>query len=289
MKKEIRYQTAEIAPKVYAVNECGLSTMYLIAGSRRALLIDAGVGILPVREIIAELTPLPCDLVLTHAHQDHVGAAYMFSRVYLHEKDWPLLNYINRENLELFIKEIGEKGAFEAYGFGVKDIDFHPCPSTLLPIHEGQKFDLGGRTVEVLEVPGHTPGSCCFLESASHILFSGDACNTNLLLFFGCSVQEAWKGLEHLKAIRTKLSSYPADLANLQNFSGHAGYGTGKQITALPKRTLDDCIMACRLALDGRKEYRKKELLPRHGIVETVTYGTVKISFKDTENKLLPR
>lgn len=72
--------------------------------------------------------------MLTHAHQDHVGAAYMFSRVYLLEKDWPLLDHINRENLELFVKEIGEKGAFEAYGFGV-EVNCSPLSRSYFLIH----------------------------------------------------------------------------------------------------------------------------------------------------------
>lgn len=284
MKKQILYQVAEIAPQVYAINECGLSAMYLIAGSKRALLIDAGVGIIPIREIIKELTPLPCDLVLTHGHQDHVGAAWQFPQVYLHEKDWPLLEQFNLEDLKSFVREIGDKGAGDVYGFHPEDINYHPCRSTLLPIREGQKFELGGRTVEVLEVPGHTPGSCCFFDDKSHILFSGDACNTNLLLFFGCPVSEALKGLEHLRTVQLQYLSNHTDISSIQNYSGHIGYGTSMRIIPLPDRTLTDCITGCQMALEGKKEVRRKELLPRHGIVETITYGTAKISFKETPN-----
>ena len=42
-------------------------------------------------------------------------------------------------------------------------------------------FELGGRSIEVIETPGHTSGGCCFLDRKERILFSGDACNGNLL------------------------------------------------------------------------------------------------------------
>ena len=41
-------------------------------------------------------------------------------------------------------------------------------------IHDGDKIDLGGRTVEVISTPGHTPDSICLLDRANGLLFTGD-------------------------------------------------------------------------------------------------------------------
>ncbi|MCD4674696.1 MAG: MBL fold metallo-hydrolase, partial [Desulfobacula sp.] len=44
----------------------------------------------------------------------------------------------------------------------------------LLPIEAGDKFYGSGYDLEVIHTPGHSAGSCCFLESKNKILFSGD-------------------------------------------------------------------------------------------------------------------
>lgn len=41
-------------------------------------------------------------------------------------------------------------------------------------LHDGQKIDLGGRTLLVVHTPGHSPGHCCFFEPERGYLFSGD-------------------------------------------------------------------------------------------------------------------
>ena len=45
--------------------------MYLLEGSERAMLLDSGLGMIPLDEITAELTSLPVDVLATHAHLDH--------------------------------------------------------------------------------------------------------------------------------------------------------------------------------------------------------------------------
>ena len=57
---------------------------------------------------------------------------------------------------------------------------------------DGQVFDLGGRRIEVIFTPGHTPGSTTFVDRDAHYGFSGDAFgSTNLLVFTNLSTQSA--------------------------------------------------------------------------------------------------
>jgi glyoxylase-like metal-dependent hydrolase (beta-lactamase superfamily II) len=49
-------------------------------------------------------------------------------------------------------------------------------------VHEGEKIALGSLLIEVIETPGHTPGSVCLYHKASSSLFCGD------LVFFGGGV-----------------------------------------------------------------------------------------------------
>ena len=49
-----------------------------------------------------------------------------------------------------------------------------PLPR-LTPVDAGFTFDLGGRILEVVPLPGHTPGSIGLFDRANRLLFSGDA------------------------------------------------------------------------------------------------------------------
>ena len=129
-----------LAPGVWNVIPNGMSAAYLVVGSERALLIDSGAGGVDVKGICQEITSLPVDVVNTHYHSDHIAANGDFKHVYMHPAD------IRR--LENF-KEIS-------------------------PVTEGSVFDLGGRKLEVIEIPGHTPGGIALYDRAANIMFTGD-------------------------------------------------------------------------------------------------------------------
>jgi hydroxyacylglutathione hydrolase len=52
---------------------------------------------------------------------------------------------------------------------------FRDGPCSLVQVGEGFIFNLGGRSLMVLENPGHTPGSISLWEDHEGILFSGDS------------------------------------------------------------------------------------------------------------------
>jgi hydroxyacylglutathione hydrolase len=121
--------------------------MYLVAGKEKALLIDTGnPGNISPEEIKA-FTDLPLMVVNTHAHPDHSGSNNAFEKVYIHEADLEAGKRYSRGNVEL------------------------------IPIKEGYVFDLGGKKLEVISVPGHTPGSICLLDAQDKLLFGGDTAN----------------------------------------------------------------------------------------------------------------
>ena len=43
-------------------------------------------------------------------------------------------------------------------------------------MEEGDVFDLGNRTLEIIETPGHSPGSVSILDREHRWLFTGDTC-----------------------------------------------------------------------------------------------------------------
>ena len=68
-------------------NENASVYMYLLAGKKKAILIDTGFGTIDLKKIVQSLTSLPVEVILTHGHADHIGGTSFFERVYLNEKD----------------------------------------------------------------------------------------------------------------------------------------------------------------------------------------------------------
>jgi glyoxylase-like metal-dependent hydrolase (beta-lactamase superfamily II) len=152
--------------------------MYLVEGKDRAILIDTGMGLGNVKEYVEGLTDLPYDVVLSHGHIDHIGGAFLYRSVYINPGDISLFKeHGNKELREESLKNILKEHSMPEDDYvPVRDIE-------LLPLENGYLFNLGGLTIEVIEAPGHTPGSVCFLLRERRILFTGDACNSFTFLF----------------------------------------------------------------------------------------------------------
>lgn len=131
-------------------------TIYIIEGSDRALLIDAGTKIDDLDKIVSGITSKPVTLVATHVHPDHTGSA---------------VNYFP----EIWINAADTVNVPAMMGDYKGKINY---------LADGQVFDLGGRHIEVIFTPGHTPGSATFFETDGRPWgYSGDAFGSgNLLL-----------------------------------------------------------------------------------------------------------
>lgn len=152
---------------------------WLVQGSKRAALIDTGCGAKGLRKLVESLTDLPVQVLLTHGHRDHIGGVGQFGTVWLHPADLPLLERsVDPARRAQFVQ--GKAPEFFA---GLPSDAFPPhSPTTFFPLAEGETFDLGGTVLEVLETPGHTAGSVCFLDRANRVLYSGDICTRRTLM-----------------------------------------------------------------------------------------------------------
>ena len=134
--------------------------------------------------------------------------------------------------------------------------DFSRQPE-LLPLGEGDCFDLGGVHVDVYETPGHTPGGLSFLIREERILLSGDACNPNTLLFpflpDGSRAPHA--SLEGLEATARKIQS----LSPLydRNYNGHIGFGGEIAFLPLPASLPREVADLCRDLISGKAAWEE--------------------------------
>ncbi len=152
---------------------------YLLCGSQRALLIDTGLGVANIREAVDELTKLPVTAVATHVHWDHIGGHGHFDNIAVHEaeKDWldgqfPLpLETVKKNRLR---QPCDFPPEFHIENYQI----FQGKPDRIL--HHHDILDLGGRIIQVIHTPGHSPGHCCFYDKEREYLFTGD------LIYKGC-------------------------------------------------------------------------------------------------------
>ena len=170
------FEVYKPAPGVFAIYEPHQSEeviSYLIVGEKRALLFDTGMGISDIKKLISELTTLPIVVLNSHTHNDHVGGNWEFSNVYGMDTEFTRKNSLGSKEdaqAEIAPDEICgtlptgfERKAYATRAWKIKAFT-----------HDGDKFDLGGRTLEVLATPGHTPDAIALFDRANGLLFTGD-------------------------------------------------------------------------------------------------------------------
>jgi len=258
---------SEIAPSTYAINEFGLSTMFLLEGTERAMLIDAGCGICDLEKVIRELTDKEYIVVLSHGHGDHIGAMGSFAQVYLNEQDWEMAKTIDWDVLRGFAEQSGKIGSYTIYDYSPENIKPAEKMPEFLPLNDGDTFDLGDRVIEAISIPGHTPGGMSFLDRKNRIMFSGDCCNINLGAM-SASVETTLRSLR-------KFQSYAEHFD--QNFNSHVGYFGRTDCLSQPKSVPDDLIQICEMVLNGTAQ---PQMIERGGkTVACVRYGHAKLSY----------
>lgn len=195
------FHVEALAPGVWQLTEPGHVCSWLVAGSRRAALIDTGCGIAPIRPVVESLTSLPVTVVNTHHHFDHVGGNAEFDAIAIHSLGAPGLRTAPSAELLHAYRDhaVRMQAAYAAYASSDARY-FHllraadqvrPLPPSVLRgswriaaseatevLAEGDVVDLGNRGLRVLHTPGHSP-DCISLELiGERFLFGGDTVNT---------------------------------------------------------------------------------------------------------------
>ncbi|MEU0561321.1 MBL fold metallo-hydrolase [Dactylosporangium sp. NPDC006015] len=168
------------------VNELLSANFWWLRGTDRDIVIDAGLGVVGLRDAVAGLFDRDPMVLLTHAHLDHVGGAAEFADRAAHPAEAELL--AAGVPASLYGAELYDKLGIDAAGEPVPELmldvlpgpGYDPAGYRVRPvtlsrtIDDGDRIDLGGRVLTVLHLPGHTPGSIALLEERTGTLYSGD-------------------------------------------------------------------------------------------------------------------
>src|SRR5262245_41659863 len=148
---------------------------YLIVGTDRALMFDTGLGLFPIRPVVEELTKLPVEVLNSHTHFDHVGGNAEFDRILAVDTEYTRAN-AGRFTPEELAGEVATDSFCGGPPRGADIEGFHTRAWTATrTVTDGERIDLGGRVIEVLLVPGHTPDAVALLDRTRGFLWTGDS------------------------------------------------------------------------------------------------------------------
>jgi len=255
------YIVKELAPKTWLINEFELDYMYLVEGEKRALVIDTGTGVGDFKGVIESLTKLPYEVVATHGHLDHIGGRGQFEEIYIHPADISMVkeaSYVQRQD---YAKAILAKTPNVEATFDI-NIPIYNKEPELIEVKEGDTFDLGGRSLKVLQGYAHTPGSILLFDPLIRSVFSGDAYNPYFLLGSDGTYKEVLdgflKGAKRMLNMKNEIDNY---------YGGHGA--------PIDPRTLPDLVSCAEGILASNIKAEDILFLGMKG--DSYSFGTVKI------------
>jgi glyoxylase-like metal-dependent hydrolase (beta-lactamase superfamily II) len=179
----------------------------LVEGERESLIIDPALGVIPRRDALPRV-----DRVLnSHCHEDHIAGNHLFPDVpwHVHEADLP-----GFRSLDAMMAIYGFDEALDrAFRPVIQDRFHYTARTDAQAYHDGDVFELGGVSVEVIHTPGHTRGHCCLMIRWSEagaerrLLYLGDIELTGFGPYYG----DAWSDLADFERTLERVRTLEAD------------------------------------------------------------------------------
>lgn len=149
----MEFTVTKLSDNFYSLDQRGVRA-FLFVGEDAAILVDTCFGG-DIKAACEAITDKPITLITTHADPDHMGCDGQFPKHYLHEAEFP--RYESRNN----------------------------SPVTAKPLAEGDIITTGDYSLEVVLIPGHTPGSIALLDRQHKFLVSGDTVQDSCIFMHG--------------------------------------------------------------------------------------------------------
>jgi len=218
------------------------SGVYLLEGKEGSMIVSGGMSYI-VSDILQQFKEFGIDenhikkLLILHSHFDHVGIVPFFKRrhpeieVYASERAWEILQMdkaivtIN-EFSQNVAKRMKKEDVYLTY-----DLDWKKDVSGKT-VREGDRIDLGGLEISILEIPGHS--SCCIAAYVPELkaLFPTDGggipFNETIVASGNSNYTKYQQSLERLKDLEVEV--YCAD---------HYGYVLGEEARKFISKSIE--------------------------------------------------
>lgn len=160
------YGTWQIAEDTWVITNRWQSFMYLLIGEARAMLIDTGYGEGNLRAVVESITKKPIMVLNTHGHYDHTGGNGCWSDAWMSKEAFS----IARQGFAPIHAQWAAEKPYPDYQMHV--------------VEDGERIDLGGRSVEIIAIPAHNESSIAVLDKKCRLLFTGDELESGQVLLF---------------------------------------------------------------------------------------------------------
>jgi glyoxylase-like metal-dependent hydrolase (beta-lactamase superfamily II) len=232
MTQQSVFTSKQVRPGTWLIASHG-SAAYLLQGSESCLMIDTGDSTdNNIREYAQGLTDRPVTIVAnTHDHFDHCGLNGLFDCAYMSAAAAKTAKFLYDHLKNRFFK----------------------ADYPVRIIGDGFKFELGGREIEVFDIPAHSPTSVAFLDNRERIVFSGDEIAVDAIL------------ISKLDEPQPSIQQYEKNLLKLmarRNEFDYVCFGHGSDI--MNGNLVERCLANARHILAGNEgePYSTRRLLP---------------------------
>lgn len=198
------HELFRIRDGIWQIQEASGVYFTIIKGSEKAIVMDTGYGIADNKKFVDSLLSVPYTVINSHGHPDHTQGNYQYGSVYIHPADMALYESANTaERRRAVYDRLQRQNGLEE---SEKETFAQQPLAEMHPLRPDSVFDLGGLTVKVMELPGHTKGTIGLLVLEERLLVSGDAFNPDMWMF-----AENHDTLETLEETLSRALSLPFD------------------------------------------------------------------------------
>ena len=240
------YKVKQLMDGVYGITSSAVAC-YLIVGKEKACVVDTAYGFADLKAMVREITDLPLVVFNSHGHIDHTGGNFYFDTpVCIHEKDVEVYKRHNEPSFHRYMEK--SLKVFNRIFFWRILVPKHPEETdegrmnfnNWHFVKDGDRFDLGDLTAEVIEIPGHTKGSIAIWFKEKKLIITSDGANAATWLFLPES---------------TDLPTYIESLHKLERYDFEQIL-TGHSLNLFTRKDLEDWI---KVAEDPGLSHAKKE------------------------------
>jgi glyoxylase-like metal-dependent hydrolase (beta-lactamase superfamily II) len=212
------FTSQPLCPDTWLIHGDGC-TSYLVVGAERGVVIDTGFQTENIQAYAQTLTEKPVKWAAnTHGHWDHTGG-----------NGWFELAYMSAKAAEI------AKTPYPSKAKLTYSLDY-----PIKVVGDGDTIELGGRALEVIEIPAHAPSSVALLDREQRILFTGDEAAPFVMLY--------WQQDEPQPTVER----YALNMEKLLRHRGefdHICWGHGEGL--LDASLVEDCLENARRILSG--------------------------------------
>jgi glyoxylase-like metal-dependent hydrolase (beta-lactamase superfamily II) len=227
----------------------------LISGTNRTVLVDPSIEV-HRRGGLSDAVDL---VVISHAHEDHLAGLHLFP-------DLPVLAHPAEvgavRSPEVLLAGFGMRSS-EAGGLRERLRDtFHLSErQDVGTFEDGDVVDLGGRTLTVVHLPGHTAGHCGLLVEPDGFFFLGDIDLTSFGPYYG--------------DLSSSLDDFLTSIGRLRDVDAR-WYGTSHQVGVLDDRqAFLDALDRFAAVVDRRDETLLRLLRQPRTLADVVAHRLV--------------